>query len=251
MLCPTIKNISEIIEKLKELQITIANIEDMPLEFPEYKKTDDKSLTVEQLISLAAGHGHGLSDDKFAKMVESSPETLNLLIVPQAVSSRIVEKLPTLPMDTLKKLLEDDIPRLLCDDTVPKVKKQVLHNESFFTKEGQSLHFIQEAIKRQIEKNIEEAKVSRWQKHVRPLIDKIERLLFPFWDYIKEYSSYGCYANVVIMEIIRNGLLSSLPEVIREFERIKYKMEVESKQRVPEEPSEIDDRKGKFGFHKK
>ena len=251
MLCPTIKNITEIIEKLKELQITIANIEDIPLEFPEYKKTDDKSLTVDQLISLAAGHGHGLSDDKFAKMVESSPESLNLLIVPQAVSSRIVEKLPTLPMDTLKKLLKDDIPRLLCDDTVSKVKKQVWHGESPFTEEAQTLYYIQKAIDAQIKKNIEAAKVARWQKHVQSLIDEIERFLFPFWDYIKEYSSYGCYANVVIMEIIRNGRLSSLPEVIREFERIKYKMEVESKHLVPEEPPETDDRKVKFGFHKK
>lgn len=65
---------------------------------------------------IAAGHGHRLSADKIVKIVESSPETLELLIVPQAVSCRIVEKLPTLPMDTLKKLLKDDIPRLLCDD---------------------------------------------------------------------------------------------------------------------------------------
>ena len=175
------------------------------------------------------------------KMLGSSPEKLDLILSPlRELSCKVMAILPTLSMDTLRKLLEDVIPRLLCDDTVPKVKKKVWHGESPFTEEAQRLHFIQEAIEQQIEKNIEEAKEVRWLKHIRPLIDEIERLLFPFWDYLKKHGSYGRNQNVVFMKIIRQGRLPSLAEVIRELERIKYKLEVESKQPTHEKPAETE-----------
>ena len=48
MVNPTTENIDEIIDKLKELQTTIANIKDRPLEFPTCENKDNKSITQKQ-----------------------------------------------------------------------------------------------------------------------------------------------------------------------------------------------------------
>jgi hypothetical protein len=232
MVRPTVENLSEIISKLKELQAIVANIEDRPLEFPESQENNNKSLSIDQLMNAVGRKSAGV--DALLQFINFSsyPQNIN------QATAQVLARLPSLSQSRLKKLLKDDIPQLLADDRISEVKKQVWHGESPLTEEAQNLYYIRREIQKQIQKNIEAAKTARWEKHVRPLINKIELLLFPFWDYLKEHGSYRRYQNVILMDLIRRADPTSLPEVINEFERVKYKLKVESQQSTPKNSAE-------------
>ena len=122
MIRPTIEKIDKIIYKLKELQTTIANIEDRPPEFPTCDIKDNKSITIEQFIKAAAGQSFELTKNEKSKM-PTNPELLAEfmdLYSPQKSFEKALRILPTLSMDNLKKLLNDDIPKLLAIDSISK-----------------------------------------------------------------------------------------------------------------------------------
>lgn len=229
---PTIEDMSKVIHKLRALQ----TIENQPLEFPEFDSEDNEPFSIEQLVEAAGGHTPKLSLDPKSQVPTS--EHLEVLFAspsPRQALVRVREKLPTLPMDTLKKLRDDVIPRLLA--SVPKIEIVPLSpldpsGPGFVptnTEVGHWLTVIKEDVECQIEQNIEAAKATKRQKHVRPLKLEVERLLFPFWDYLRRHGSCGSKEQVIYMEMLRESGPLLLPEIIAEFESIKFKLEVEAR----------------------
>jgi len=252
MIRPTIEKIDKIIYKLKELQTTIANIEDRPPEFPTCDIKDNKSITIEQFIKAAAGQSFELTKNEKSKM-PTNPELLAEfmdLYSPQKSFEKALRILPTLSMDNLKKLLNDDIPKLLAIDSISK--KEIFPGSISsagtscagpIIRDSDAMHklkIIQFYVEQQIKKNIEAAKAARRQKHVRPLIDEIKLLLFPFWPFLTVWGSWYLEERTHIESAIKSAKSEDLTEVINEFERIKYKLEVESQQSAPQKPAETE-----------
>jgi len=248
MVIPTVKSLSEIVAKLKRLQTKSENIEDIPLEFPKCKGTDNRPFSIEQLVKAAGGHGPGLSKEEL-----KSPEVVVKLTMLFSPVGTVLSRLPTLSIDKLKELLNDVIPKLLADNSVPKTEEMPESissigdpaGGSFFrdTEAGRNLKFIRSYVEHQIEKNIEDAKITRWAKHIQPLIDEIDRLLFPYWDYLIAYGSWRGDEKTIIESAIKSADPKGLGEVIKELEKIKYKIQVGSQQSAFNQ--------GKFGFHPK
>lgn len=237
MVIPTPQDISEIIEKLKELQTAIENIESNALEFAKQRR----SVPIEQIIKVAVGHG--LSKDEKSKFDRwaKSPDDILAGVSRQKALQRAVELIPTLSQKRLEKLLNQSIPELWADKSIPKTEWRQLSISAAgsggpaqrFTEAGRNLDNIRYLIEQQIERNIKTAKAERTQKHVKPLQDQIEKLLLPFWDYIKKKGSYGNHAKILLMPIIKEGRLGELPDVVKEFERIEYSLEVEATHQEP------------------
>ncbi len=233
MIRPTIEKIDEIIDKLKELQTTIATIKDKPLEFPESQENNNKSLSIDQLINAVGQKSAGESIDTLKQVLQKSlidgfssyPQNSN------QATTQVLAMLPSLSQSRLKKLLKDDIPQLLADDRISKVKKQVWHGESPFTEEAQNLHFIQKEIDKQIQINIEAAKERRWNKHTQPLRDEIEILLSPYGDFLQKYITLD------VKDLLSSGNTSPLGRVIHEFEKIRYRVKTEAEQSAPQKPA--------------
>jgi len=249
MICPTPENISEIIEKLKELETTIEKIKDIPLDFTKCESTDNDPFSIEQLINISVGQSSDIFKNQSGQIFENlSIEKILALSSPEEL---ILKRLSNLSVETLKKLLNNEIPqtwaKILTGEIPVTIRplstcaagcgggSAVQAREN--SPEGNRLQNIKYSVELELKKKVKEAEEKRWEQHIKPLIDEIEELLFPFWDYVKEHASYGCAQNGVLMEIIREGNLPSLQEVIREFERIKYKLEVESQQLSPEKPA--------------
>jgi len=234
MIRPTIEKIDEIIDKLKELQATIATIEDKPLEFSESQENNDKSLSIEQLLNAVGQKSAGESIDTLKQVLQNTlidgfssyPQNSN------QATTQVLAKLPSLSQSRLEKLRTDDIPKLLRIDSVAKVKKQVWQGQSPFTEEAQNLYFIQKEIDKQIQKNIEAAKERRWNKHIQPLRDEIEILLSPYGDFLQKYITLD-------VKNLSLGNTSPLGKVIHEFEKIRYQVKTEAEQSAPQTPAEI------------
>ncbi len=229
---PTIEKIDEIIDKLSELQTTIATIKDKPLDFPENQEKSGKSLSIAQLINVVGQKSAGESIDTLAQVIKKSIDGFSSY--PQnsnQATTQVLARLPSLSQSMLKKLLKDDIPKLLADDRISKVKKQVWHGESPFTEEAQNLHFVRKEIDKQIQENIEAAKERRWNKHIQPLRDEIDILFSPYSDFLQKY---------IMLDIddLSLGNTSPLDKLIHEFKKIRYRIKTEAEQPASQKPLE-------------
>ncbi len=226
MIRPTIEKIDEIIDRLKELQATIANIEDKPPEFSKHKEADKTFLLTKKLLRLAAGLVPLMSEAEREKALQGGfQHEIPLFSNIYEYVSHVSAELPGLSQSQLKKLLKDDIPHLLADESVSKIKEQVWPGESPFTKGAQNLHFIRTVIDKQIKKNIEAAKERGRNKHIQPLRDEIDILLSPYDDFLQKYITLD-------VKDLSSGNTSSLSKVIHEFEKIRYRVKTETEQKT-------------------
>ncbi len=257
MIEPTVKNITEIIGKLESLKAKKQNLEKIPLDFPKGEDTSNEISTIEQLINVAVGQSPDIFQNQSGQAPGDLPIDENLaLSSPDEAYKMVLKKLPSLSVEALKKLLDNEIPetrvKILSGEIPVTIRPLSISaagcgygsyeqaRES--SVEGKRLQEIQCSAEFELKKKVEEAKERRWERHIEPLIDEIERLLFPFRGHLKGHGFYKDAENV--MEVIRQGDLSSISEVIKKLERIRYKLEVESQQSSSEKPAETE-QKGK------
>jgi len=69
-----------------------------------------------------------------------------------------------------------------------------------------------------------------WSENVEPLINKIEILLYPWWNYFGAKGSWGTREQEIIEAALKSPEVKDLKKVVKELERIKYNLEVEARQ---------------------
>jgi hypothetical protein len=86
-----------------------------------------------------------------------------------------------------------------------------------------------------LRKKRSEASQQFWSANIEPLISKLDKLLFPFWDYFKANGSWGAGEQIQIEAAIKSNKSSDLDKLIKELGKIKHKIQIESR---PEQPAE-------------
>ncbi len=79
-----------------------------------------------------------------------------------------------------------------------------------------------------------------WPEDIKQLMNEIEKLLFPYLDYLEEKGTSGKWEQAYIEYLIKAGIPSKLDEVTQELEKIKYKIEVELQQSAPDKPADTE-----------
>ncbi len=79
-----------------------------------------------------------------------------------------------------------------------------------------------------------------WIDNIQPLINVIDKLLFPFWDYLRSNGSWGAGEQSRIETAVQSQDPSALDELIRELEKVRYKVEIESNQKVVQQQAQTD-----------
>ena len=79
-----------------------------------------------------------------------------------------------------------------------------------------------------------------WMDNIQPLINVIDKLLFPFWDYLRTNGSWGAGEQPRIETAVQSQDPSALDELIRELEKVRYKVEIESNQKVVQQQAETE-----------
>jgi hypothetical protein len=73
----------------------------------------------------------------------------------------------------------------------------------------------------------EEARLEYWQKNLQPLIKELDKLLFPYWDYLAMAGSWGAGEKGHIEAAIQSKNPVDLDEALCELDKIKYKITIE------------------------
>jgi len=249
MIIPTIGDIAGIIEKLKilkEKETVFINekCKDVSVEERSQNIANVHILkpikytgSTEELIKAAAGFDAKLSEKELLM------EDMLALGNGSMPTKTLEEVVPTLPIDELRRLVNEFLPELLRNTEISADNKRYLHQ-------------IKKSISRELERKekckgdtaklietINQADLLRrqrkgdWPKDIKQLMNEIEKLLFPYLDYLEEKGTSGKWEQAYIEYLIKAGIPSKLDEVTQELEKIKYKIEVESQQSAPQKAS--------------
>ncbi len=241
ILHPTIKNIVEIIEKLKTLKEKLSDFinekcNTSPDKADEMVHTIDDEvdgkLSAEQLLrSLLDFDSTSLKESR-----QNTPSEKLLKFVGMHPKELFENKLEELPIDELARLLNEVIPRLIADSKILSTKKQQLHQiKKSISRKLEREEKAKDRVAKIIE-TVNQCDLLRrqregdWPEDIKQLINEIDMLLFPYKDYLKEKGSWGKSESGIIEMGIKSGRPVDLDDVIQELEKIKYKIEVESQQ---------------------
>ena len=246
---PTIGDIAVIIEKLKNLKeketVFIKDkFKDVSVEecrknlaTAHIRKPIKYTGSIEELIKAATGLD--------VKLPEKELLMDDLLVLGSGdMPTKTLEKVvPTLPIDELRRLLNEFLPELLLNTEISADNKRYLQQiKKSLSRELERKEKCKNGTAKIIE-TIKKIKLLRgmpkgdWPKKIKDLINEIVRLLFPYWDYLKGKGSLGEKEQSSIEALIRAGKPSYLDMVTQELEKIKYKMEIEAKQKDSDKPA--------------
>ena len=105
------------------------------------------------------------------------------------------------------------------------------------TYRGERVDLEEEFLVGGLKDKLKKARREYWQENIQPLIREVDKLLFPHWDYLTLYGSWFFAEKIHIEAAIKSTDPSALDEVVRELDKIRYKIQVESKQSAPKEPA--------------
>jgi hypothetical protein len=83
-----------------------------------------------------------------------------------------------------------------------------------------------------LKEKLQKERQQYWIDNIQPLIDEVDKLLSPFWDYLNANGSWGAGEQLRIETAIQAQDSTELDEVIRELDKVRYQVEKELNQKV-------------------
>jgi hypothetical protein len=231
---PSIEDITTIIEKLKVLKNEISS---------NRSKNQTPNEKIFDKIFVDSENENGLSIEELLRAIIKGESVFDLIKESGKIPTRedinndeaIKNKIKHSSIDELEKALNEVIPKLLEYESISIEGKNQLNGVRYSINE--ELRDKKVSLKRK-----EDAKRSMkefsnlsdtlkqmkgiWPENLRPSINEIDKLFFPWWDYLKANGSWGEDERKKIEAAIKTG---NLDEVINELDKIIYKREIYSK----------------------
>jgi hypothetical protein len=252
ILKPTVQQMDEIIQEVKELRSAVERVSNIPLEFPEHGEADNQRPAIEDLIRAAGGLEVQMKLNRKRKKATSkrplSPEENREFVEAIDIAQRsercvgaVLRRLPGFSERKLERLRGDFIPGLwtqmpMFDRTPRPLSISAVGQGNCGpgrSEEARRLDAIIWAINRQIEENSKAAADRRWTKHVEPIHKQFKKLCYPFETYLNTQARGKQEDETIEKMLLEKDGLSVLLHYQERLERIRYKVEVEASNRVP------------------